>query len=213
MRKLPWFCRLDVRHYFESIRHETLLGVLLPMFREREVRDLAEAIIRAPYEGQESGRGMPIGNLTSQWFANLYLDGFDHFVKESLRLPGYVRYMDDMLLFAQSKAECWESYAAAREWLSDCRGLALKEGATCVGPVEAGVDVLGLRIFPWHWKFVRKRFLRCRRRLALRMREFTRGEISVSKLAECARSSEASCRAFGFKGVLRDVGPAEANGA
>lgn len=51
------------------------------------------------------GRGIPIGNLTSQYFANYYLSSLDHYIKETLRVPVYVRYMDDMLLFARSKEE------------------------------------------------------------------------------------------------------------
>ncbi|HPB10243.1 MAG TPA: SUMF1/EgtB/PvdO family nonheme iron enzyme, partial [Kiritimatiellia bacterium] len=63
------------------------------------------------------GRGLPIGNLTSQWFANFYLTGLDHFAKETLKAPGYIRYMDDIVLFADGKAEIWRLHDGVCEWV------------------------------------------------------------------------------------------------
>ena len=178
----PWYCKFDVRHYFDSIGHDRLLAVLLPHFREREVRVLIETVVRHPVPGLPDGRGLPIGNLTSQWFANAYLNGFDHFAKESLRVPGYIRYMDDMVVFAESKAACWHSLLEAEAWLRDERGLEMKTEATQLAPVGEGLPFLGLRIFPACWRLQRQRFLRTRRKIARRERQHIRGVIDERRL-------------------------------
>lgn len=85
----------------------------------------------------------PIGNLTSQFFANVLLDQIDHFVKEELRAPGYVRYADDLLLFADSKAQLRDYQAGLAERLAALR-LRLHRGKTQVRPCRYGVKFLGL---------------------------------------------------------------------
>ena len=74
------------------------------------------------FECREVGCGLPIGNLTSQFFANIYLDGFDHFVKQTLRVKGYVRYVDDFLLFGPDRSTVRRWGKAAREFLRGLRG-------------------------------------------------------------------------------------------
>jgi len=202
-RAHPWYCKLDVRRYFDSIGHERLLAVLLPRFREREVRELIERIVCHPVPGLPEGRGLPIGNLTSQWFANVFLDGFDHFAKEVMMLPGYIRYMDDMVLFGDSKAACWLALERAERWLREERGLEVKTEATRLAPVTEGLPFLGLRIFPSCWRLQRERFLRTRRKYARHVRECRQGLMDEARLQACAVSADGGVRWFGFKGILR----------
>ena len=204
VRRHPWFCKIDVRHYFAGIAHDRLLAVLLPKFREKPVRDLIERIVRHPVPGCAAGRGLPIGNLTSQWFANAFLDGFDHFAKEKLAMPGYIRYMDDMVFFARSKAEGWRALDEAERWLRAERGLELKAEATLVAPVSEGLPFLGLRIFPAVWRLQRSRFLRTRRTFARRVRERRDGALDEVCLQACALAADGGVRCFGFKGILAE---------
>ena len=204
VRRSPWYCKIDVRHYFDSISHDRLIGVLAPHFREREVRNLIETIIRQPVPGTPEGRGLPIGNLTSQWFANTYLNAFDHFAAEAMRLPGYIRYMDDIVMFCDSKAACWQAHDDAVNWLRNERGLELKPEATLVAPVMEGLPFLGLRIFPACWRLQRQRFLRTRRKLARHERACQAGLMDESRLQACAVAADGGVRWFGFKGILRD---------
>ena len=213
VRAHPWYCKIDVRHYFDSIGHDRLLDVLLPKFRESEVRDLIERIVRQPVPGQTEGRGLPIGNLTSQWFANAYLDGFDHHAKEVMRLPGYIRYMDDMVMFASSKAACWQALAEAESWLRDERGLELKTEATRLAPVSEGLPFLGLRIFPACWRLHRERFLRTRRKFAGRERAHAAGLLDGERLQACAAAADGGVRWFGFKNILKTRERASGDGA
>ena len=204
VRLHPWYCRIDVRHYFDSVSHDRLLEVLSPRFREPEVRSLIEAVVRHSVPGIPPGRGLAIGNLTSQWFANVYLSEFDHSVKETLRLPGYIRYMDDMVLFADSKAACWQAHDEAERWLRVARGLELKAEATRVAPVAEGLPFLGLRIFPACWRLQRQRFLRTRRKIAGHERAWQRGLMDEAHLQACAIAADGGVRWFGFKGILKD---------
>jgi RNA-directed DNA polymerase len=135
VRRHGWTCKLDIRRYFDSVPHGRLLELLLPMFREKEVCRVIEVIVRHPVPGLPSGRGLPIGNLTSQWFANFHLSGLDHYAKEVLLAPGYIRYMDDMVLFADSKAELWRLHDGVCAWVADERGLEVKGERTVVAPV------------------------------------------------------------------------------
>ncbi|MBR4251194.1 MAG: group II intron reverse transcriptase domain-containing protein [Kiritimatiellae bacterium] len=209
-RRHGWFLKMDVRKFFDSIPHGRLLEVLGRKFREEEVRGLMEAIVRHPVPGLPEGRGLPIGNLTSQWFANAYLDGLDHRVAEGAGLGrAYLRYMDDILAFADSKAECWGLHEATKGWLEGKRGLEVKDEATVVAPVAEGVPFLGLRIFPGCWRLKRSRLVRTRRKAARRMAQWEAGEIGEERLAACLASAEGSARWYGFKGILEDVAAGE----
>lgn len=205
VRRHGWTCKLDIRRYFDSVPHDRLLELLLPMFREKEVCRVIEVIVRQPVPGLPGGRGLPIGNLTSQWFANFYLSGLDHYAKEGVGAPGYIRYMDDFVLFADSKAEVWRLHDGVCGWVERERGLEIKGERTVVAPVSEGLAFLGLRIFPGGWRFQRARLLRTRRKFRLREREFEAGEISGGRLAMCAAAAEGGVRWYGFRGILREV--------
>ncbi|MCQ2265352.1 MAG: RNA-directed DNA polymerase [Bacteroidales bacterium] len=92
-----YVAKLDVRKYFDSIRHDVLKQCVRHLFKDNVLLSIFDKIIDT-YE-TVSGRGIPIGNLTSQYFANHYLSVIDHFAKENLFVSGYVRYMDDVLIF------------------------------------------------------------------------------------------------------------------
>lgn len=206
VRRHGWTCKLDIRRYFDSVPHDRLLELLLPIFREVEIRRLIEMIVRHPVPGLPEGCGLPIGNLTSQWFANFYLSGLDHFAKETLKAPGYIRYMDDIVLFADGKAEIWRLHDGVCEWVERERGLEIKGERTVVAPVTEGLAFLGLRIFPGGWRFQRTRLLRTRRKFRLRERQYLAGEIGGARLAMCAAAAEGGVRWYGFRGILQSLG-------
>lgn len=133
--------KADISKYFESISHEILTGIL-----ERIILDdnLMEIFRRLIEESQEMG--LPLGALTSQIFANLYLDKFDHFVKEKLRVKHYVRYMDDFVIVGHSKNDLWSLLEEIRAFLWEELKLTLNR-RTDVFPAKNGVDFTGYR----HW--------------------------------------------------------------
>jgi len=206
VRRHRWTCKLDIRRYFDSVSHDRLLDLLLPVFREKEVCWLIEVIVRHPVPGLPAGYGLPIGNLTSQWFANFYLSGLDHFAKEALRAPGYVRYMDDFVLFTDSKAEVWRLHDGVCEWVTQERELQVKGERTVVAPVSEGLAFLGLRIFPDGWRFQRTRLIRSRRKFRMKERQWLAGEIDGEQLRASAVAADSGARWYGFKGILQSVG-------
>ena len=100
--RFPWYLKLDIRKYFDSIDHEIVLWQLARKIKDRDVLDIFATILDTYHT--DPGKGVPIGALVSQHLANFYLTGFDHWVKRDLKVRGYVRYMDDFLLFGPDKA-------------------------------------------------------------------------------------------------------------
>jgi len=201
-RQYPYFLKLDVAGFFDSVDHTILLDLLGRTFREKRLLNLLEVIVYSSPSGSADGKGLPIGNLTSQWFANLYLDGLDHHVKETMRTPGYIRYMDDMLLFGDSKATLWAAHDEIGGYLELHRSLSIKPTATALAPCAEGIPFLGLRVFPGTWRLQRARFLRTRRRMRGRERACLAGRSSSEQLALSAGAAQGILSWFGIKGVL-----------
>jgi hypothetical protein len=147
-RKKRFFLKLDIFKYFDSIDHLILKAALRRLIKDPGLLWLLDVIIDHPPFGAPPGKGMPIGNLTSQHFANLYLCRLDHFIKQELRVSFYLRYMDDMVLFGDEKAVLWEWHEGIAEYLHQQLGLALNDRVTGLAPVSEGVPFLGLRIWP-----------------------------------------------------------------
>lgn len=153
-RRFPYALKCDLRRYFPSIDHEILLARIQRTVGDARVRDLIEKILASHrdrtrqvygptlFDVREIGIGLPIGNLTSQFFANIHLDGFDHFVKQELQVKGYVRYVDDFLLFGQERAglKAWGNLC--REYLSKL-GLEIHPDKYRLCPTATGVDFCG----------------------------------------------------------------------
>ncbi len=102
-KSCKYFLKLDVRKYFDSICHKKLKELLCKILKDERVLKVLFEIIDSYHVSE--GRGLPIGNLTSQFFANFYLSPLDHFVLESLKPVSYVRYMDDIIIFSSSKSQ------------------------------------------------------------------------------------------------------------
>jgi hypothetical protein len=160
-RTQPWCLKLDVRKYFDSINHDRLLELLSQRFKEIPLHVLFARIVRSFRDLQ--GIGLSIGSLMSQHFANFYLGWFDRYVKESLRLRGYVRYMDDLLLWGDDRRELQQVQRESERFL--CNELRLEFKPAQVRRVEQGISFLGCRLFPTHVELNRRSKLRWRRRV------------------------------------------------
>ena len=144
-RRFPWYLKLDIRKYFDSIDHKVLLRLLERRFKDHDLFDLFAAIL-ATYETLPC-KGLPIGNLVSQHFANFYLGNLDHWVKEKLRFTGYVRYMDDFVLWGADRHELRSALAEIECYLQYQLSLVLKDNIQLNRCVR-GMPFLGYRIFP-----------------------------------------------------------------
>jgi RNA-directed DNA polymerase len=189
--RFPFFLKLDVRKYFDSISHSILLARLGRLFKERRVLELFERIVIA--FAPSAGRGLPIGSLTSQHFANFYLGGLDRFVKEQLRVRGYVRYMDDCVLWAGTSAELRLHLEAMLNFLSKQLELSLRD-APYINRTKHGLDYLGCRVFPEHLTLNRRSRLRFRRKLVALESAYDRGRLDEAELQHRATALVAFTR-------------------
>ncbi|MBF0311177.1 MAG: RNA-dependent DNA polymerase [Magnetococcales bacterium] len=176
-RRHPFFLKCDVRKYFQSVDHAILNTLLARIIKDPLVLDLLARIIAHPVPGHATGKGIPIGNLTSQHFANLYLGELDHFLKERMGIPSYLRYMDDFLCFGESRSFLHGMHETVRQFLADHLALELKETATLLTPTSEGIPFLGFQLFPATIRLPHRGMARFRHNLAARTRAFQKGEI------------------------------------
>jgi RNA-directed DNA polymerase len=187
-REYPYYLKCDIRKYFERIDHATLQHLLARKLKDGRLLALLALIIEHAVPGYASGKGLPIGALTSQWFANLYLNELDHFVKERLQVTGYLRYMDDFLLFGGDKAALRDHLAAIRQFVTERLQLELKAEALRIAPVVQGLPFLGFRIFPGLIRLDRAHLVRFRRKIRQRERAYAAGAINEAALARSVNS-------------------------
>jgi hypothetical protein len=159
---------------------------MTPLVADAQALELCRRVLGGPEEAL--GRGLPIGNLTSQWFANLVLGRIDRFVIEELENPGYVRYMDDFALFADDKLRLRADLERIEEFVRDKLGLALKEHATILAPVSQGMPFLGWRIYRGVTRLRPENARRTRRRLRHRRWELRTGRIAADRYAAAVQS-------------------------
>ena len=165
VRRSSYALKLDVRHFFETLSHDVLKRLLARRVREERVRWLCRVFIDAGAPGSAPRRGLPIGNLTSQHFANFYLGPLDRLITRGLRGAGYCRYMDDVLVFGDSKTSLWDWHRQIDELVRVRLDLELKDEITRVLPVRQGIPFLGFVVFPGTIRFDRHRARRWRSRM------------------------------------------------
>lgn len=144
MAHFKYSVKLDFRKYYDSIRHDVLKAKLRRMFKDKWLLDLFDRIIDT-YE-VSPGRGLPIGNLTSQYFGNLYLSDLDHKAKELWGAPIYTRYMDDIQINGNDKEQLKQCVKAMTDYSADSLGLDFK--SPVYAKSSTGQVFLGYRVLP-----------------------------------------------------------------
>ena len=195
-RRFPHAIKLDMRHYFGSIPHTELLNRLGRRFKDRRLLKLFDDIIGSHHE--ETDRGLPIGSLTSQHFANFYLGWFDRFVKESLRIRGYVRYMDDCILWGETPSAVRQLADSCEQFLQHELDLKVRQPSP-VFRVRSGVEMLGCRVFPDRLQLDRRSRHRYRARLRDLDEGFLRGELTETELQQRSEALTAFTMAGGVR--------------
>ena len=187
-RRYLYFLKLDVKKFFDSVDHDVLKSQLRRKVKDRDLLGLMDLFIDHPVPWTDPGKGIPIGNLTSQHFANFYLSGLDHFIKAYLRIKGYLRYMDDLVLFAGKKGTLWDAKGRIEHYLREKLQLHLKPDAVLLAPVLQGLPFLGFRVFPGVIRISRKGWRRFRNKVRQREQMEMRGESDDEKRARCVSS-------------------------
>ena len=187
-RKNRYFLKIDVEKFFERVDHQKLKELLARKIKDRKLLDLLDRIIDHPIPDGAPGKGLPIGNLTSQYFANFYLGYLDHLVKDAMGVGPYIRYMDDMLIFGNDKAALHRHLAEIRGFLQDKLLLGLKGRATILAPITQGIPFLGVRIFPGLIRLQPSGWTRFKKKLRSREKAYLEGEIDERAFVQSAQS-------------------------
>jgi hypothetical protein len=143
-----WVLKGDVRKFFASIDHEILMGILRRRLADSRLIGLLEEIIMS--HETAPGKGLPLGNLTSQLLANIYLNQLDHFVKEGLGVKFYVRYADDFVVLSGSRDYLVDLLPKIQEFLSERLALQLHPDKVFIKTMASGMDFLGWVHFSYH---------------------------------------------------------------
>jgi retron-type reverse transcriptase len=209
-RRFRYVLKADIRKFFPSVDHSILQHLIAHKIKDESVLWLVDQMIAGSnpqepvtmwFPGDdlftpfERRRGIPIGNQTSQFFANVYLDPLDHFVRDRLRQRGYVRYVDDFLVFSNDKTHLHDVQAKLDAFLAALR-LRLHPTKNTIFPVTAGIRFLGYRVFPTHRLLVKDNVRRFRRRVRKMQRQYASGEIGLDEIRQrltswCGHASQA----------------------
>ena len=202
-RRFRYVLQCDVVQFFPSIDHAVLRCILAHKIENADTLWLIERILGSgvgvlseEYEmvyfpGDDlfaihRPRGLPIGNLTSQFWGNCFLNPFDHFVKRELGCRGYLRYVDDFLLFADDKRTLWNWREALIERLAALR-LTIHEERAHPRSITEGIPFLGFVVFPTHRRLKRRKGIAYRRRLERLLRSYAAREISLEPVNDSVR--------------------------
>jgi hypothetical protein len=197
-RRYGYVLQVDVVQFFPSIDHAILLQALRRKITDPGIIWLVELILASGhgvldeeyrmvyFPGDDlfavnRPRGLPIGNLTSQFWANVYMNGLDHFIKRELRCPGYVRYVDDLLLFADDKRRLWDWKEQLEQRLAGLR-LTIHSGAH-PRPVGEGIPFLGFTVFPDRRRLKRRKGVNFQRHLHDMIKDYADGLVSAPHIA------------------------------
>ena len=198
----PWFLKLDIRKYFDSIDHNVLLRLLDRKIKDQRVVLLFGKIMETYHS--TNGKGIPIGNLTSQHLANYYLCYFDHWIKEQRKVKGYIRYMDDFILFRETSEMLKSDLKEIYGYLNQNLKLSIKPGIQ-LNRSKKGIPFLGYRVFPQKVLLLvssKKRFIQ---KLIKYESKYEQGVWSEEKLAKHITAMTAFISHADSKGFLRNT--------
>ena len=169
--------KADIRHYFQEVSHKILLNAINGKIKDEKVIWLIERILE---NGGKNGRSMPLGNLTSQFFANIYLHELDYFVKHKLKAKYHIRYVDDFVILHNSKTqlELWKGQINL--FLKEKLKLELHPEKSRIVSLSRGIDFVGFRNF-YYFKLLRKRNIR---KMLFVVEKYKKGEITKEKIME-----------------------------
>ena len=175
--------KCDISKYFQNIDKTILKAILFKKIRCRETRWLINKVL----DSTPGKTGIPVGNLPSQLFANVYLNELDHFLKEDMKIKYYVRYMDDFIILHEDKKFLHNLWKIIEKFLADKLRLRLNR-KTAIFPVSQGIDFLGYRIFI-NRKILRKQYVKRMKRMIKHFeREYKAGRMRLEYIQQVLAS-------------------------
>jgi len=193
--KTAWVLKCDIKKFFASIDQAVLMEILSEYIPDQDIKWLLGQIIRS-FHSTQPGRGLPLGNLTSQLFVNVYMNEFDQYVKHKLKAKHYIRYADDFVFMSDSKSWLESLIPLMSDFLAVRLRLTLHPHKLFLKTLASGVDFLGWVHFSDH------RVLRttARRRLESRVAEHLTNETIQSYLGLLKHGNTEKIKARVFSG-------------
>ncbi|MBF8249644.1 MAG: RNA-directed polymerase [Candidatus Levybacteria bacterium] len=145
-----WALKCDIKQFFASVDHKVLLSLLKKKIKDEDIIWLLKQIIYSFNSDKGEGKGMPLGNLTSQVFANIYLNELDQFMKHKLKAKYYIRYADDFMFLSKNKESLQENIDKLRQFLNNKLQLELHPNKIILRKLEWGIDFLGYVVLPYY---------------------------------------------------------------
>lgn len=212
--------KLDVSKYFYRIDHEILKGILAKRIDDPPLLNLLAKIIDCEdtkfglpmgadigdvaFDEMLGDVGLPIGNLTSQMFANLYLNELDQFCKHKLKLRYYIRYMDDVIILHPDKKYLEKVKREIAAFLGNQLNLQLNK-KTCIRPTSMGIEFVGFRVWSTHRKLRKKTAKKLKRRLHYLFHAYTIGEVDKETLDRSVASYRGILQHFDSYGLRQSL--------
>lgn len=188
LQRYRWFVKIDIDGYFASIEHERLLRLLENCFKGEEINSQFLRVLKRCPVHQD--KGLPIGSLTSQYFANYFLDGLDRLLENDQEVRANLRYMDDVLWWCDSKAQAKQTLQAVKVYLRFERGLIIKPSIQIL-PSKAGVSYCGFRITQGNLRMSRRRKRNFTNRRLYWEQQYLSGQIDALQLQNASAAVHA----------------------
>ncbi len=176
--QIKGYClKADIKHYFEEVNHEVLINIIKRKLKDKNTIQLITKILKN-YHNKE--KGIPLGNLTSQFFANIYLNELDYFTKQNLMAKYYIRYVDDFIILHTNRKQLtlWKKEIVI--FLKDKLKLQIHPQKSHIIKLSNGIDFVGFRVF-YYTKLLRKRNIR---KIKNKIKQYKDGKITKDKFKE-----------------------------
>ncbi|MBU2589552.1 MAG: helix-turn-helix domain-containing protein [Nanoarchaeota archaeon] len=175
--------KADIKSYFDTVNQGILIKILSKQIHDDRIMWLIK-IILDNHQGKEKNKGMPLGNLTSQFFANVYLNELDQFVKHKLKVKYYIRYVDDFVILHQSKVKLEEYKEKINQFLKEQLNIKLHPEKSQIIKLEKGIGFLGFRIFYHHKLIVKKNMRKFEKKMQRMKKLYQINKINREKIIE-----------------------------
>ncbi len=169
--------KADIEHYFETVDHKALLGILSQRIKDDKIIWLIKTIL-----DNYGSKGMPLGNLTSQFFANVYLNELDQFVKHKLKARFYIRYVDDFVILNPSESLLEDYRRQISQFLNSNLHLNLHPFKVKIIDYNQGIDFLGMKIFPHHISLRKRNVVKLKNKMGDLSSKYFTGKIGYDEI-------------------------------
>lgn len=202
-----WVLKCDVKKFFANIDHDILIRILREYIFDENIISLLGNVI-VSFSSEKEGIGLPLGNLTSQLFVNIYMNKFDQFVKHKLKAKYYIRYSDDFVIFSENRKWLDEQIFAIRKFFHDELKLALHPNKIFIKTVFSGVDFLGLVNFIDHQILRTKTKRRMFKKISKGYADLQNGSMSKESYNQILQSYLGMlkhCRGYGIVKKMEEI--------